>query len=144
MPKQPTIVVMIVPTWLKLLQGWLWQSESGQAINRQWFNGGLARCDIQKQYQHSEFIFCSFCALAHKEQTSLLVALLGFVVLNEAYTMYETNLSLVGKNKVQQISFQLASWNRKDAGSNASAELAYAKHFIFDHVIKINILICII
>ena len=75
---------------------------------------------------------------------SLLVALLGFVILNDAYTMYETNLSLVGKNKVQQISFQLAPWNGKDAGSNASAELAYAKHFIFDHVIKIVILICII
>ena len=67
---------------------------------------------------------------------SLLVALLGFVVLNEAYIMYETNLSLVGKNKIQQISFQLASWNRKDDGSNASAELAYAKHFIFDHFDK--------
>ena len=69
---------------------------------------------------------------------SLLVALLGFVVLNEAYTMYETNLSLVGKNKGQQISFQLTPRNRKDAGSNASAELAYAKHFIFDHVIKLS------
>ena len=55
--------------------------------------------------------------------------------------MYETNLSLV---KVQQISFQLAPLNGKDAGSNASAELAYAKYFIFDHVIKIIILICII
>ena len=75
---------------------------------------------------------------------SLLIALLGFVVLNEAYTMYETNLSLVGKYNVQQISFQLAPWNRKDAGSNASAELAYAKHFIFDHAIKIIMLICII
>ena len=70
--------------------------------------------------------------------------MLSFVALNEAYTMYETNLSLVGKIKVQQISFQLAPWNGKDAGSNASAELTYAKHFIFDHVIKIIILICII
>ena len=58
--------------------------------------------------------------------------------------MYETNLILVGKNKVQHISFQLAPWNEKDAGSNASAEFAYAKHFIFDHVIKIIILIRII
>ena len=103
-------------------------------------NGGLARCDIQKQYQHTEFIFCSFCALACKKQTTLLVALLGFVVLAEAYTIYETNLSLVGKNKVQQISFQLTPWKGKDAGSTASAELAHAKHFIFDHVIKINII----
>ena len=118
-----------------MIQGWLWQSESGQAINRQWFKWWL---NIQKQYQHSEFIFCSFCALAHKNQTSLLVALLGFVVLNEAYTMYETNLSLVGKNKVQQTSFQLAPWNRKDAGSNASAELVCTKHFIFDYVIKLS------
>ena len=75
---------------------------------------------------------------------SLLVALLGFVVLAEAYTMYETNLSLVGKNKVQQTSFQLAPWNGKDAGSNTTAELVYSRHFIFNHVIKIIILICII
>ena len=58
--------------------------------------------------------------------------------------MYETNLSLVGKNKLQQISLQLTPWKGKDAGSNASAELAHVKHFIFDHGIKINILICII
>ena len=74
---------------------------------------------------------------------SLLVPLLIFVVLNKAYTMYETNLSLVGKNKVQQISFQLAPWNGKDAGSNTFAKLAYAKHFIFDHVIKIIILMIV-
>ena len=58
--------------------------------------------------------------------------------------MYETNLSLVGKNKVQKISFQLAPWKGKDAETNVSAELAYVKHLIFDRVIKINILICII
>ena len=43
---------------------------------------------------------------------------------------------MVGKNKIQQVSFQLAPWKGKDAGSNASVELAYVKHFIFDHVIK--------
>ena len=37
---------------------------------------------LQKQYQHSAgFIFCSFCALGRKKQTTILVALLGFVVL---------------------------------------------------------------
>ena len=57
--------------------------------------------------------------------------------------MYETNLILVGKNKVQQISFQLTAWKGKDAGSNASAELAHKK-LHFDHVIKVYILISII
>ena len=70
---------------------------------------------FQKQYQHSEFIFCSFCALAHKKQATILVALLGFVVLMKlTLTMYETNISLVEKNKAQQISFQT-----EGAGSNA-------------------------
>ena len=70
---------------------------------------------FQKQYQHSEFIFCSFCALAHKKQTTVLVALLGFVLLMKlTLTTYETNISLVEKNKAQQISFQT-----EGAGSSA-------------------------
>ena len=65
----------------------------------------------------------------------ILVALLGFVVLMKLTltSMYETDMSLVEKNEAQQISFQTGTipWKGKDAGSNASAELAYTEHFLF-------------
>ena len=53
--------------------------------------------------------------------------------------MYETDISLVEKNEAQQISFQTGTvpWKGKDAGSNASTELAYTEHFIFDHIVKL-------
>ena len=107
---------------------------------------------LQKQYQHSAgFIFYSFCALVytqkHQKQTTILVALLIFVVVMKlTLTMYIWNRRKLGWKEWSITDF-LPNWHctmeRKRCWIQCFHWTCICKTLHFWSRDKINILICI-
>ena len=125
-------------------QGWLWKSESSQAINQQWFKWWFSKVWHTKAVSALWIHFLLLLCFSTQETNNTTGSFAQLCCISWSLHYVWNQLKLGWKEQNTTDFLPTDTMERKRCWIQSSAKLAHVKHFIFDHVIKINILICII